>query len=96
MLFGRDSELVVEGVVPDLLHAVPVGHNPTLDREGEHHIATGTSGAATGDTTIRVFGGHAVHVTLVFRLKDGGGKHCTRVVTSGEAGLRKQRLQHSL
>ena len=37
VLLGRDSELVVERVVPDLLHVVPVGHDPVLDRvlEGE-------------------------------------------------------------
>ena len=30
-LVGRDSQLVVEGVVPDLLHVVPVGHDTVLD-----------------------------------------------------------------
>ena len=32
MLLGGDAELVVEGVVPDLLHVVPVGHDTVLDR----------------------------------------------------------------
>jgi len=38
MLLRGDAQLVVEGVVPDLLHVVPVGHDPVLDRvlEGEH------------------------------------------------------------
>ena len=31
MLFGRNSEFVVEGVVPDLLHVVPVGDDSVLD-----------------------------------------------------------------
>lgn len=31
MLFGRNSEFVVEGVVPDLLHVVPVCDNSVLD-----------------------------------------------------------------
>ena len=31
VLFGRHSELGVEGVVPDLLHVVPVGHEPALN-----------------------------------------------------------------
>ena len=30
-LVGRDSQLVVEGVVPDLLHVVPVGDDAVLD-----------------------------------------------------------------
>merc|ERR1711936_1102913 len=31
LLLGGDTELVVEGVMPDLLHVVPVGDNPVLD-----------------------------------------------------------------
>ena len=31
VLLGSDTELVVEGVVPDLLHVVPVGDNTVLD-----------------------------------------------------------------
>ena len=30
-LVGRDSQLVVEGVMPDLLHVVPVGDDSVLD-----------------------------------------------------------------
>lgn len=32
VLFGGDSELVVEGVVPDLLHIVPISHDTVLNR----------------------------------------------------------------
>merc|ERR1719312_839156 len=34
---GGNSELIVEGVMPDLLHVVPVGHDAVLDGvlEGE-------------------------------------------------------------
>ena len=31
VLLGRHAQLIVEGVVPDLLHVVPVGHDPVLD-----------------------------------------------------------------
>ena len=31
MLLGGDTQLVVEGVMPDLLHVVPVGHDTVLD-----------------------------------------------------------------
>ena len=31
VLLGSDTELVVEGVVPDLLHVIPVGDNTVLD-----------------------------------------------------------------
>ena len=30
-LVRGDSQLVVEGVMPDLLHVIPVGHNTVLD-----------------------------------------------------------------
>ena len=32
MLFGRYTQLVVESVVPDPLHVVPVRHDAVLDR----------------------------------------------------------------
>ena len=32
VLLGGNTELVVEGVVPDLLHVVPVGDDTVLDR----------------------------------------------------------------
>ena len=31
-LIGRDSQLVVEGVMPNLLHVIPVGDNTVLNR----------------------------------------------------------------
>jgi len=31
VVLGGDSQLVVEGVVPDLLHVVPVGDDAVLD-----------------------------------------------------------------
>ncbi|KAE9412064.1 hypothetical protein Angca_000822, partial [Angiostrongylus cantonensis] len=31
VLLGGNAELVVEGVVPDLLHVVPVGHDAVLN-----------------------------------------------------------------
>ena len=32
VLLGGDAELIVEGVVPDLLHVIPVGDDAMLDR----------------------------------------------------------------
>ena len=31
VLLGGDTELIVEGVVPDLLHVIPVGDDTVLD-----------------------------------------------------------------
>jgi len=40
VLLRCDAELVVEGVVPDLLHAAPAGHDAVLDRVLERLDAT--------------------------------------------------------
>ena len=32
MFLGSHTQLIVEGVLPDLLHIIPVGHNTVLDR----------------------------------------------------------------
>ena len=31
VLLGGDAQLIVEGMMPDLLHVVPVGDNTVLD-----------------------------------------------------------------
>jgi hypothetical protein len=38
VLFGSNTEFVIESVMPDLLHVVPVGDNTVLDGvlEGEN------------------------------------------------------------
>ena len=38
MLFGSDTKFIVEGVVPDLFHVIPIGDNTVLDGvlEGEN------------------------------------------------------------
>ena len=40
MLLGGNAELVVEGVVPDLLHVIPIGDNAVFDGvlEGEDEV----------------------------------------------------------
>ena len=42
VLHRGDSQLIVEGVMPDLLHIVPVCDDPTLDRvcQGKHSSLT--------------------------------------------------------
>lgn len=47
VLLGRDTELVVEGVVPDLFHVVPVGHDTVLDGVLEREDTTLRLGLVT-------------------------------------------------
>ena len=72
MLFGGDAELVVEGVMPDLLHVVPVGDDAVLDRVFE---AQDTSLALGLVADVTVLGAHTGHYDLVWKNKKQKQKH---------------------
>ena len=61
MVLGGDSQLVVEGVVPDLLHVVPVGDDAVSDGvlEGQH--AASVLGLVAH---VAVLGAHTDHHVL--------------------------------
>jgi hypothetical protein len=48
VLLGGDTQLVVEGVMPDLLHVVPVGDDAVLDGVLEGEDTTLRLGFITG------------------------------------------------
>jgi len=79
-----NAEFVVEGVVPDLLHIVPVGDNTVFDGvlEGEN-----TSLALSFVTHVGVLLTHTDHDTLVTGTTYDGGEHSSGSVVSGEPGL---------
>merc|ERR1719195_712234 len=84
VLLRGDSELVVEGVVPDLLHVIPVGHDAVLNGvlQGEDTpLGLGLI------TNIGVLLSHANHDTLVPGTSNDGGEDGPGGVVSGEAGL---------
>ena len=84
VLFGGNAELVVEGVVPDLLHIVPVGHDTVLDRVLEGKDTTlGLSLVAN----VRVLLAHTNHDALVTRTSNNGRENGSWGVVTGEAGL---------
>merc|ERR1712226_969081 len=88
MLFWRSAELVVEGVVPDLFHVVPVGNDTVLNRVFEGQDTTlGLSFIAH----VRVLGTHADHDPLVTGAADDGGVDGARSIVTGETGLHKTR-----
>merc|ERR1719327_2085659 len=82
--FRSNTELVVEGVVPDLLHIIPVGDDTVFDGvfEGED-----TSLALGFITDVGVLLAHADHDTLVTGAAHDGGEDSSGSVISGETGL---------
>jgi hypothetical protein len=71
VLLWGDSELVVEGVVPDLLHIVPVGNDSVLDGvlEGED-----TSLGLGFVSDVGVFLAHTDHDTLNLQITNQNRK----------------------
>merc|ERR1719190_293587 len=84
VLLRGNSELVVEGVMPDLLHVVPVGHDSVLN------------GVLQGEDTplglglisnIGVLLSHANHHTLVTGTSHNGGEDGPWGIVTGKSGL---------
>mmetsp|Transcript_15270 Transcript_15270/g.39697 ORF Transcript_15270/g.39697 Transcript_15270/m.39697 type:complete len:201 (+) Transcript_15270:994-1596(+) len=88
VLLGSDTELVVESVVPDLLHVVPVGHDAVLDRVLEREDATLRLRLVAD---VRVLLAHADHHAGLARAANDGREDGTRGVVTGEAGLAHSR-----
>ena len=84
VFLGGNSELVVEGVMPDLLHIIPVGDDSVLDRvlQGED-----TSLALGFVSNIGVLLSHTDHDTLMSGSSDDGGEDSSGSVISSETSL---------
>merc|ERR1719147_145060 len=84
MFLWGNTELIVEGVMPDLLHVIPVGDNAVLDGvlQGED-----TSLGLGLVSNIGVLLSHSNHDTLMTWASNNGGEHGTGSVISGETGF---------
>ncbi|GMR59452.1 hypothetical protein PMAYCL1PPCAC_29647, partial [Pristionchus mayeri] len=84
VLLGGNTELVVEGVVPDLLHVIPVGDDAVLDGvlEGED-----TSLGLGLVSDVRVLLSHTDHHSLMSGASDDRGEDLAGSVVSGEPSL---------
>ncbi|KAE8746209.1 hypothetical protein FOCC_FOCC007081 [Frankliniella occidentalis] len=84
VLLGGDTEFIVEGVVPDLLHVIPVGDDTVLDGvlQGED---TSLGLGLVADVAVLL--SHTDHDTLVTGATDDGGEDGAGSVVTGEAGL---------
>merc|ERR1712083_42635 len=84
-LFLRgNTELIVEGVVPDLLHVIPVGDDSVLDRvlEGKD-----TSLGLGLISNVGILLSHTNHNTLVAGTSNNGGEDSAGSVISGKSSL---------
>merc|ERR1712064_57946 len=84
-LFLRgNTELIVEGVVPDLLHVIPVGDDSVLNGilEGED-----TSLGLGLISNIGILLSHTNHHTLVARTTNNGGEDSSGSIISSKASL---------
>merc|ERR1711875_44314 len=84
-LFLRgNTELVVEGVVPDLLHIIPVGDDSVLNGvlEGKD-----TSLGLSLVSNIGILLSHTNHHTLVARTASNGGEVCSGRIISSKSSL---------
>merc|ERR1719273_1180658 len=84
LLLRGNTELVVEGVVPDLLHVVPVGDDAVLNGVLQGKDTPLGLGLVTD---VGVLLSHADHDTLVTGTSNDGGEDGPGGVVSGEAGL---------
>ena len=84
LLLGGNTELVVEGVVPDLLHVIPVGDDSVLNGvlQGED-----TSLGLGLISNIGILLSHTDHDTLVAGTSNNGGEDSSGSVISGKSSL---------
>merc|ERR1711975_122282 len=84
LFLGGNTELIVEGVVPDLLHIIPVGDDTVLNGvlQGED-----TSLGLGFISNIGILLTHTDHDTLVAGTANNGGEDGSGSVISGETGL---------
>jgi hypothetical protein len=84
VLLGGDTEFVVGGVVPDLFHVIPVGHDAVLDGVLEGEDTTLGPGLVADVGVLLV---HANHDSGVLRATNDGGEDGAGGVITGEASL---------
>merc|ERR1719323_951960 len=84
VLLRGDTELVVESVVPDLLHVVPVGHDSVLDGILQGEDSSLGLGLVSN---IGVLLSHTNHHALMSWSAHNRGEDGSRSIVSGKTGL---------
>merc|ERR1719318_512721 len=84
LLLRGNTELIVEGVVPDLLHVIPVGDDSVLNGVLE---CEDTSLGLCFISNIGILLSHTNHHSLVARTSNNGGEDSARSIISSESSL---------
>merc|ERR1719192_754520 len=84
VFLGGNTELIVEGVVPDLLHVIPVGDNAVLDGVLQGEDSSLGLGLVSH---VGVLLSHTDHHSLVAGAADNGGEDSSGSVISGKSSL---------
>ena len=84
VFFRGNTQFVVEGMVPDLLHIVPVGDDAVFDGVLERQ---NTSLGLGFISDVRVLLSHTDHDALVTGATHDGGEDGAGSIVSGETGL---------
>merc|ERR1712124_240421 len=86
LFLGGNTEFIVEGVMPDLFHIIPVGDDTVFNGVFQ---GKDTSLGLSFITDVAVFLTHTNHNTLMARTADNGGEDGSWCVISGETALDK-------
>merc|ERR1719233_628945 len=84
LFFRGNTELIVEGVVPDLLHVIPVGDDSVLNGVLEGKDTSLRLGLISN---IGILLSHAHHHSLVARAANNGGEDSSGSVISSKSSL---------
>lgn len=86
VLFGVDAEFVVEGVVPDEFHIIPVGDDTVLDGVGDGEDTTAGLSVITDEVVLLGGAEHGLSGGGLGATDDGGEDDAGSIIT-GETGL---------
>merc|ERR1719487_1610744 len=84
VLFRGNTELIVEGVVPNLLHVIPIGDNAVLNWVLQCQHTTLGLGLISDIAVLLV---HAHHDARHLWSSDNGREHCTRGIITGKSSF---------
>jgi len=84
VFFGGDSQFVIEGVVPDFFHIVPVGNDTVFNRVFQGQDTTFALGFITD---VAVFLTHTNHDTLMPGAAYNAGEDGTRSIVTGKSSF---------